>query len=417
VADAQSLSATTGRLAAAGILFAASLGIAIAGIHFHIVGAMVKPLGQAFGWGRGEVAFALTISAAIHPFTNILVGSLADRHGPRAVLMPGVPLFCLGLAMVGFAGPSIGSWYVLYGIFALLGGGISSVVWTMLIVDRFQTRRGLALAVSLSGAGLLVSIVPTIVLALDNVVGVNGIYPAFGLTAFVLLMPAVYFLVPRQRFTSPVERAPALAASERRTILRSRRFWQLGLAFLLVASCVGTFIVHLQPILTDAGLTREDAARIGLLVGPALVVGRLTTGFLFDTLPTRLVAGVAFALPAVACGLLAYLPLDFTVAASLAVLIGLAMGSEVDVVAYLSSRYFGLRNYGFVFGAMISVYAFAVGVAGWAVGVGHDAIGDYTPILVILMGFSVGACMLVLTLGNPPPAGFEDAVLPDRQLP
>jgi MFS family permease len=270
VADAQSLSATTGRLAAAGILFAASLGIAIAGIHFHIVGAMVKPVGQAFGWGRGEVAFALTISAAIHPFTNILVGSLADRHGPRAVLMPGVPLFCLGLAMVGFAGPSIGSWYVLYGIFALLGGGISSVVWTMLIVDRFQTRRGLALAVSLSGAGLLVSIVPTIVLALDNVVGVNGIYPAFGLTAFVLLMPAVYFLVPRQRFTSPVERAPALAASERRTILRSRRFWQLGLAFLLVASCVGTFIVHLQPILTDAGLTREDAARIGLLVGPAL---------------------------------------------------------------------------------------------------------------------------------------------------
>lgn len=39
------------------------------------------------------------------------------------------------------------------------------------------------------------------------------------------------------------------------------------------------------------------------------------------------------------------------------------MGSEVDVVAYLTSRYFGLRQYGLVFGILISVYGFAVGVS------------------------------------------------------
>ena len=60
--------------------------------------------------------------------------------------------------------------------------------------------------------------------------------------------------------------------------------------------------------------------------------------------------------------MLLLLPLDFTTAAALAVLIGLGMGSEVDAVAYLSSRYFGTRRYGLIFGTLISVYGFAIGI-------------------------------------------------------
>jgi len=93
-----------------GILFAAAMAIAIAGVHYHVVGAMVKPLGQAYGWTRGDIAFALTISSVIHPFTNVVVGLLVDRFSARAIALPGIAGFAVGLAGIGLAGGPLWTW-------------------------------------------------------------------------------------------------------------------------------------------------------------------------------------------------------------------------------------------------------------------------------------------------------------------
>lgn len=385
----------------AGILIAATIGIAIVGIHFHVVGAMVTPLGKAYGWSRGDVAFALTITAALHPFTNVWIGTLADRHGPRAVALPGIVLFCAGLALLGLAGPELWTWYAAYAAFAILGAGASTVVWTMAVVQAFNRRRGLALAISLAGAGLLVSLTPSIVLALERFAGLRGIYPALAVAALFLMFIPSWLFLPRRdaAATGSTIRSPK---GDWREVVGSVILWRLGFGLLIIASCVGTFIVHFQPMLTDAGLSRDDAAYVALFVGPAMIAGRIATGVLFDIFPTRLVAAVAFSLPGIACLLLFLLPLDLTSATFLALLIGVGMGSEVDVVAYLSSRYFGIRRYGLVFGILISLYGLAIGTSSWLVGKAHDATGSYD---AVLLGLSVGvlaATALVISLGRPP---------------
>ncbi|HMP46386.1 MAG TPA: MFS transporter, partial [Sphingopyxis sp.] len=342
-----------------GILFAATVSIAILGVHFHVVGAMVKPLGDAYGWSRGEVAFALTIASFMLPFLNIIVGMLADRYSARAISLPGITGWAIGTALLGFAGGEIWTWYVGYVVYSILGIGASSIVFTKLIVQTFTRRRGIALATSLAGAGVLVSLIPSIVLSFERMFGISGVYPMLALCAFVLMIIPCWLFLPRE--------APATALTSQapkahwREVVGSTILWRLVIAFLFIASCVGTFIVHLQPMLTDAGLSRDDAATVALFLGPAMIAGRLGTGMLFDILPTRLVAACAFSLPAFACLWLWLIPLDFHSAVALAILIGVAMGSEVDVVAYMSSRYFGLRRYGLVFAILISVYGFAVG--------------------------------------------------------
>lgn len=395
----------------AGILLAATIGIAIVGIHFHIVGAMVTPLGSAYGWSRGDIAFALTITAALHPFTNVWIGTLADRHGPRAVALPGIILFCFGLALLGLAGPELWTWYAAYAAFAILGAGASTVVWTMAVVQAFTTRRGLALAVSLAGAGLLVSIVPSIVLGLERLVGLGGIYPTIAAAALILMFLPAWFFLPRDDVRAP-HAATRQAKGDWREVARSAILWRLGTGLVIIASCVGTFIVHFQPMLTDAGLSRDDAAYVALFIGPAMVAGRIATGLLFDILPTRLVATAAFSLPGLACVLLFLLPLDLTTATLLALVIGVGMGSEVDVVAYLSSRYFGLLRYGLVFGILISLYGLAIGTSSWLVGKAHDATGSYDAVLVGLAGGVVVAMMLVMSLGPPPPVAREGDPVP-----
>ena len=66
---------------------------------------------------------------------------------------------------------------------------------------------------------------------------------------------------------------------------------------------------------------------------------------------------------------------------SIAILIGLSVGSELDVLAYLATRHFGLRHYGTLFGCIISVLAAATAlgpVAGSAI---RDLTGSYDMLL------------------------------------
>jgi predicted MFS family arabinose efflux permease len=392
-----------------GILFAATMAIAIAGVHYHVVGAMVKPLGEAYGWSRGDIAFALTISSVIHPFTNVVVGLLVDRFSARSIALPGIVGFAAGLAGIGLAGGPIWTWYAAYVGFSVLGAGASSVVFTKLIVENFSKRRGLALATSLAGAGVLVSTIPGIVLALEQAVGVKGVYPALAACAFVLMFVPAWAFLPRGAATVPARAATGQGKAEFLEVIRSGVLWRLAAAFLFVAACVGTFIVHLQPMLADAGLTRAQAAQVALFIGPAMIAGRLGTGVLFDLLPTRLVAACAFSLPAFACLWLWAMPLDFASASLLAVLIGVGMGSEVDVVAYLSSRYFGTRRYGLVFAILISVYGFAVGTSSWLAGKAFDRLGSYDATLLALTGGVVLAVLLVISIGRPPAVEVETA--------
>lgn len=403
-------SALSGNVQALGMLLAATIAIAISGVHFHITGAMIRPLGEAYGWSRGDIAFALTIAAVIHPFTNVAVGTLADRFNTRAIALPGIAGFAVGTALLGLAAGPVWTWYAANAAMAVLGAGAGNVIFTKLIVEHFDKRRGLALATALAGSGILVSTVPSIVLALQNAVGIRGIYPALGAIFFVITFVPAWLFLPRGTATSRA-RAPAheSAAGEWRAVVRDGRLWRLALGLMAIAGCVGAFIVHFQPMLADAGLSRAEGARVALLIGPAMIVGRIGTGLLFDLLPTRLVAAVAFALPGVACLWLLAVPLDVGGASLLAVFIGIGMGSEVDVVAYLSSRYFGARDYGLVFAILISGYGFAVATGSWLVGLAYDTAGTYEPALTVLIAGVIAAVALVISIGRPPE---RDAAVP-----
>ncbi|HYZ22869.1 MAG TPA: hypothetical protein VE690_11995, partial [Rhodopila sp.] len=77
-----------------------------------------------------------------------------------------------------------------------------------------------------------------------------------------------------------------------------------------------------------------------------------------DRLPVRLVAPAFIVLPVPACLILL---LGGPVIAAV-ILFGLSAGGEVDLLAYLVSRYFGLRHYARVYGWMLSAFGTGVGI-------------------------------------------------------
>jgi cyanate permease len=82
-----------------------------------------------------------------------------------------------------------------------------------------------------------------------------------------------------------------------------------------------------------------------------------------------------------------------------AFLIGLGMGAEVDIIAFLTSRYFGLRAFGEVYGYAFASYVLAGALGPWLMGLGFDRSGSYGSILVGFLLATLLAAVLMTRLG------------------
>ena len=77
----------------------------------------IKPLGEEFGWDRGEVSFSLTLFTLTLALVFPVIGALVDRFGSRRVLIPSMLAVALCLAAV----PLISELWHLLLIFVVCG--------------------------------------------------------------------------------------------------------------------------------------------------------------------------------------------------------------------------------------------------------------------------------------------------------
>ncbi len=129
-------------------------------------------------------------------------------------------------------------------------------------------------------------------------------------------------------------------------------------------------------------------------------------GLMVDRLHGPRVAALFFIVPAI--GMLTVLGTLSSTWAPLAVgLIGLGLGAEVDLSAFLLSRYIGLRSFGEVYGYLFGIFMVGASAGPFVMGVVFDRAGSYTPCLLAFVALLFAAALLVLMLGPYafPPAG------------
>ena len=79
-----------------------------------------------------------------------------------------------------------------------------------------------------------------------------------------------------------------------------------------------------------------------------------------------------------------------------AFLAGLGMGAEADIIAYLTSRYFGLRSFGEIYGYAFAVFVISGALGTLAMGIGFDRTGAY---VVPLTGFFFATSVAAVLFG------------------
>jgi MFS family permease len=394
------------------IVFVAAVGLSMGygPVVTFTFGVFLRMLNQEFGWSRGDISQAFSISLFVMSLVFPLVGRLVDRFGARKVIIPSIIFFGLGLMSLSLLSGNIWQFYAVYILLGVVGGGTAPVPYSNVLSHWFDKHRGLALGLAMVGLGLSAFVMPSLAQMLLVSYGWRQAYVLFGLMVMIVTIPVIgLFLKETPEMvglrpdgaTAAINRPQAstqkvgLSAYEAR---RTQTFWLLVGAFFLMSASVHGCLIHLVSLLTDRGISPQLAAAATSVFGAALMFGRVGAGYLLDRFFASSVALFFF------CGaalgfLLFWSGATGTVAFIAAFLVGLGMGAEGDIIAYLISRYFGLRAFGEIYGYAFGAFTLGGVFGPLLMGRGFDATGSYSLGLGVFVIATLIAAGLMTRLG------------------
>lgn len=372
-------------------------------------GIFMKPLGAEFGWTRSQISLALTVAILSAAFFTPWVGRLIDRHGARQVAIPALILFGLGVASLAFLPAHLVVFYLWFCCIGILSAGGTPTAYAKSISHWFVRRRGLALGLSMAGIGLGATLMPIIAQRAVGSLGWRGGFAVIGVVVLIGMLivalklrncPADMGLHPDNETPPSGDRRAAVGLTSRQA-MHTRTFWLIAVSFFLAALAINGCAVHFVPMLTDRGVSPQDAARTAAVIGMALIVGRVAAGFLLDYLFAPFVTLFFFSGPVIGI-LLLYGGATGGEAVLCAALIGLGVGAEVDLIAYLASRYFGLKAFGEVYGYLFAIFCVGTALGPLLMGTGQTLLGSYDLVLLLFVGCMLAACVLICCVGRYP---------------
>jgi MFS family permease len=400
------------------IILAAALGVGtgLSPLPFYTIGVFIKPLSQAFGWTPEQILRSLVVTTLTVVVASPAVGLLTEKYGVRRVTLISTAGFGLCFLLFAFNPGSLWMFYATYGLVALLGAGTLPITWTRAVNSWFRERRGFALGLSLLLTGVFGSLSQ---LYANWLVDISGWRLAYaGLAAFPLVIALPFAIAFCHERKEPAGDAlPVRAAESGLTLkesLATRRFWTIVVALVLITVGVGGIIPNLIPLLGSKGIDHDTAVKLASIIGVAVLVGRPVGGWLIDRFWAPGVAFFILAAPAVAFLVMSQGGLTAPVLAVCVFLIGFASGVEYDVIAYLVSRYFGMRAYSAVYGCLYIAFGIGAGFSPTLIARAYTAQKTYDPTLLVLAGLLIVGAALLLTLGRYPSFEARAAGVPAK---
>lgn len=344
------------------------------------------------GWSLAAITLSFSAGLVTSAAAGIVVGRWLDERSPRVVMTAGSLVGAAGLVAVSAAHDLLGftiGWVV-------VGMGQAAVLYQAaftVIARRYgDGRRRAMTAVTLAG-GLASTIFAPIVAALLGAIDWRSTFLILAVALTVLSTPLHWWSLERSWPARPPA-APQDDVHALRDVLRTRRFWTLELAMVMLVCALYSVTLAIIPVLTEKGLTYELAAWALGLLGAGQVLGRL----LYVALPHRTAPWVPLAtiaaLSAMLLALLSVLPGPPWLLIAVGVATGAVRGAQTLVQGSAVADRWGTRSYGTLNGVFAAPIT-AVAALGPALGpVVATATGSYASMGLLAAALALLALVL-----------------------
>lgn len=389
------------------VIVGASFGVLFVGFGTaYSFAAFFSSLRAEFNATRSDVSLVFAITGFLYFGLGAVSGPLADRFGPRRVILSGVLLVATGLLLAS-AAQALWQVYVTYSLCVGVGVGLAYVPAVGAVQRWFSRRRGFASGLAVAGIGAGTLATPLLAALVIDLWNWRAAYVALAVLTLAIGVPSALLMehspgrrglgVDGDPLAPGTTAATPLAGFSLKAAFRQRPFWLLYAAGF--STSLGIFIpfAHLAPYARDHGFSDNFGALLVGLIGVGSTVGRLGLGGSADRIGRRRALGGAFAGMGVA--LFGWLGATEVWSLSIfALVFGAAYGGFVALVPALATDYFGGRNAGGIIGWLYTGAAFGALFGPTLAGAVYDALDSYTfPILfgVAMNGVAV-ACVAML---------------------
>jgi len=406
------------------------IGTAVIGTRLSF-GVFFKPIQDEFLLSRASTSGVAAVYNVLCCVFSILGGWTIDRYGPKVVMFS-IALFT-GLSLVlSSQTSSLWQLYITYSLLLAIGHGPWYIVTVATMSRWFSKRRGLAMGIASSGAGLGTFIMAPFAAFLIANYSWRIAYLVLGLIAWVVAIPLARLFKrdPREVGALPdglklsvADNKPDAAGNSLQSAglsllqaLKTRSFWLLIVTLVFLASNAFLVLTHIVPHAEDMGFTPGQAASILSVFGGTLIVSRITVGFISDKMGRRL--------SVILCALLQLGAMVWLLGARqlwqlylFMGIFGFAYAGLAPTIASLVSHTFGLHRIGSIMGMLDVGFGGGAALGPFIGGFIFDTSGSYADAFKLGAAVVLAATLLIVMVRRETGEPLEGGYSPGRVSP
>jgi MFS family permease len=389
------------------IAFAGAAILAVQALSLQIFGIFLIPMTEQFGWERGALSGAYSLSFLLSGVLGIFTGRLSDTYGPRILLTVSGLLMGAALILMSYV-DSLWQVYLVWGLLLGVGRGCCVVPLVSTVPRWFEEKRGIAVGIAVAGISLGGMIWPPLAQWLISSYDWPRAFFILGLIIFALIIPLSQLIKQSPERAGVKAYGETAAVIEEQSValtsdlpvnqvIRDSRFWLLGLLQFCFIFSVQVINVHIAPYAQDIGFSKVVAASFLSVIAGASAFGRLSMGFISDRTGGRLALTV--------CLIMAILALIWFLFAReawmfylFAVVFGLAWGGLVPLTTVVAAELFGLKYLGALMGVMMLIGSAGGSLGAPLAGTIFDITGGYSLAFSICIALCALAIMFSVIL-------------------
>lgn len=382
-------------LAAAGIL-AITMGTRQA------LGLFVSPMNTTTGLGIATISLALAIGQFTWGAVQPIAGAMADRHGPRPVLIGGLLVMVIGCAITPFMDSGLGL-IIALGLFTSMGSGTCS--FSVLIGAASQRlpieARGSASGVINAGGSFGQFVFAPILQKLIQTVGWMG--AMWGMAVMVLgAIPLIAKVTPTD--SQPVKHSPGDPGVMKAvgSAMRDRSYLLLHAGFFTCGFHIAFLVTHLPGEVALCGLPPQVASWSLAIIGLANIAGSLYAGSCVSKYRSKYVLAAMYGSRALLVGWYLLMPRTELVYYFFAAGLGFTWLATVPPTAAIVGKLFGVRYLATLFGLTLLSHQIGGFLGAYLGGLAITQLGDYTWMWYADMVLAAGAALVNLPIREAP---------------
>ena len=342
------------------------------------LGLFVSPLNSSTGLGIASISLALAVGQFTWGAVQPLAGALADRHGPRPVLLGGVLILAAGSALTPFMNSAFGL-IVSLGLLSAIGSGACS--FSVLLGAAAQRlpieSRGSASGVINAGGSFGQFVFAPILQKLIQSLGWMGAMWAMA----VMTLGAIPLIAKMTRpGQAPIAHAQADAGVMQAVgeAMKHPSYLLLHAGFFTCGFHIAFLVTHLPGEVNLCGLPPSVASWSLAIIGLGNIFGSLYAGSCVSRYRSKYVLAVMYASRALLVGWYLLMPHTEIIYYLFAAGLGFTWLATVPPTAAIVGKLFGVRYLATLFGLTLLSHQVGGFLGAYLGGLAITQLGDYS---------------------------------------